>query len=232
MKTLLKKISLTLALIIGTISIPTFAQTLDKDEINKTIIIERGNVLTDTDFSEIYKIYEKNLLENNKLTDSDVLDLIVKRIDYKLRNRSYNIFGQSVTKEELKLVALHPIDATKVLNNSKVASNETFNLYHHSTHYLGNGDAFRHAYWNALNVKSVGITRAAQFANAHESETKNGVDKDMDLRNNDRGRAIGQDNRYASDSAIKQKIITAVNNGGLWRVVNGRLVKTDSSGRN
>lgn len=191
------------------------------------IIIEKGNVLTHEDFDSIYN----QISENPNITDSEVLDLIIKKIENKNLNRSYSIFGRKVTKEELKLVASHPIYATEVFNNSNIATKETNNLYNSDTTYLGNGDAFRHAYWNALNVKSVGSYWATQFANAHESETPDGLDKTMDLRNNDKGRYIGNQNKNSSNSTIKSKVIQAVNDGLLWRIVNNKLVKTDSTGR-
>lgn len=210
-----------------------FADTNNTTIENQTIsskqdiIIEKGNILTHEDFDSIYN----KISENPNISDSEVLDLIIEKIENKNLNRSYSIFGRNVTKEELKLVASHPIYATEVFNNSNIATQETNNLYNSNTTYLGNGDAFRHAYWNALNVKSVGSYWAAQFANAHESETPDGLDKTMDLRNNDKDRYIGSQNINSSNSTIKSKVIQAVNDGVLWRIVNNKLVKTDSTGR-
>lgn len=53
------------------------------------------------------------------------------------------------------------------------------------------GDGFRHAYWNSTMAKALGPDRAQQFANALEisSPNKSG-ERQMDLYNNSRGRAL------------------------------------------
>ena len=204
-------------------------------EENQSIIIERGGVLTEYDFCEIYNIYETNLAKGIELTDNEILTLLVKKINDKENQPStyaYNILGKNATKEELLLVAKYPTQSVKIFNNSSTASNTASSLYKAETLYLGNGDAFRHAYWNALNVKSVGADIAKAFANAHESETPEGNDKTMDLRNNTVGRNIGRIYSNSSNATIKNKVIEAVNQGRLYRLYNnnikGKLITTDS----
>ena len=204
-------------------------------EENQSIIIERGEVLTEDDFCEIYNIYETNLAKGIELTDNEILTLLVKKINDKENQPStyaYNIFGKNATKEELLLVAKYPTQSVKVFNNSSTASSTASSLYKAETLYLGNGDAFRHAYWNALNVKSVGADIAKAFANAHESETPEGNDKTMDLRNNTVGRNIGRIYSNSSNATIKNKVIEAVNQGRLYRLYNNnikeKLITTDS----
>lgn len=207
-------------------------------EENQSIIIERGGVLTEYDFCEIYNIYETNLAKGIQLTDNEILTLLVKKINDKENQPStyaYNLLGKNATKEELLLVAKYPTQSVKIFNNSSTASNTASSLYKAETLYLGNGDAFRHAYWNALNVKSVGADIAKAFANAHESETPEGNDKTMDLRNNTVGRNIGRIYSNSSNATIKNKVIEAVNQGRLYRLYNnnikGKLITTDYSGR-
>ena len=204
-------------------------------EENQSIIIERGGVLTEYDFCEIYNIYETNLSKGIELTDNEILTLLVKKINDKENQPStyaYNILGKNATKEELLLVAKYPTQSVKIFNNSSTASNTASSLYKAETLYLGNGDAFRHAYWNALNLKSVGADIAKAFANAHESETPEGNDKTMDLRNNTVGRNIGRIYSNSSNATIKNKVIEAVNQGRLYRLYNnnikGKLITTDS----
>lgn len=204
-------------------------------EENQSIIIERGGVLTEDDFCEIYNIYETNLAKGIQLTDNEILTLLVKKINDKENQPStyaYNILGKNATKEELLLVAKYPTQSVKIFNNSSTASNTASSLYKAETLYLGNGDAFRHAYWNALNVKSVGADIAKAFANAHESETPEGNDKTMDLRNNTVGRNIGRIYSNSSNATIKNKVIEAVNQGRLYRLYNNnikeKLITTDS----
>ena len=204
-------------------------------EENQSIIIERGGVLTEYDFCEIYNIYETNLSKGIELTDNEILTLLVKKINDKENQPStydYNILGKNATKEELLLVAKYPTQSVKIFNNSSTASNTASSLYKAETLYLGNGDAFRHAYWNALNLKSVGADIAKAFANAHESETPEGNDKTMDLRNNTVGRNIGRIYSNSSNATIKNKVIEAVNQGRLYRLYNNnikeKLITTDS----
>lgn len=204
-------------------------------EENQSIIIERGGVLTEDDFCEIYNIYETNLSKGIELTDNEILTLLVKKINDKENQPStyaYNLLGKNATKEELLLVAKYPTQSVKIFNNSSTASNTASSLYKAETLYLGNGDAFRHAYWNALNVKSVGADIAKAFANAHESETPEGNDKTMDLRNNTVGRNIGRIYSNSSNATIKNKVIEAVNQGRLYRLYNNnikeKLITTDS----
>ena len=52
-------------------------------EENQSIIIERGEVLTEDDFCEIYNIYETNLAKGIELTDNEILTLLVKKINDK-----------------------------------------------------------------------------------------------------------------------------------------------------
>lgn len=204
-------------------------------EENQSIIIERGGVLTEDDFCEIYNIYETNLSKGIELTDNEILTLLVKKINDKENQPStyaYNLLGKNATKEELLLVVKYPTQSVKIFNNSSTASNTASSLYKAETLYLGNGDAFRHAYWNALNVKSVGADIAKAFANAHESETPEGNDKTMDLRNNTVGRNIGRIYSNSSNATIKNKVIEAVNQGRLYRLYNNnikeKLITTDS----
>ena len=204
-------------------------------EENQSIIIERGGVLTEYDFCEIYNIYETNLAKGIQLTDNEILTLLVKKINDKENQPStyaYNLLGKNATKEELLLVVKYPTQSVKIFNNSSTASNTASSLYKAETLYLGNGDAFRHAYWNALNVKSVGADIAKAFANAHESETPEGNDKTMDLRNNTVGRNIGRIYSNSSNATIKNKVIEAVNQGRLYRLYNNnikeKLITTDS----
>lgn len=55
----------------------------------------------------------------------------------------------------------------------------------------GEGDAFRHAYWNAAMTKAIGPDRAQAFAHAVEVQGGNPVgERQMDLYNNREGRAL------------------------------------------
>lgn len=53
--------------------------------------------------------------------------------------------------------------------------------------YQDDGDAFRHTYWSALLSYEFGSNFALKITTAHESETEEGIDKQMDLHNNMNG---------------------------------------------
>ena len=183
-------------------------------------------------------IFSSPILANTNAMETSKVEGVIKttietnREENQPSTYAYNILGKNATKEELLLVAKYPTQSVKIFNNSSTASNTASSLYKAETLYLGNGDAFRHAYWNALNVKSVGADIAKAFANAHESETPEGNDKTMDLRNNTVGRNIGRSYSNSSNATIKNKVIEAVNQGRLYRLYNnnikGKLITTDS----
>ena len=183
-------------------------------------------------------IFSSPILANTNAMETSKVEGVIKttietnREENQPSTYAYNILGKNATKEELLLVAKYPTQSVKIFNNSSTASNTASSLYKAETLYLGNGDAFRHAYWNALNVKSVGADIAKAFANAHESETPEGNDKTMDLRNNTVGRNIGRIYSNSSNATIKNKVIEAVNQGRLYRLYNnnikGKLITTDS----
>lgn len=80
--------------------------------------------------------------------------------------------------------------------------------------YSGLGDrsdAFRHGIWNAEMTVLIGKEKAELFATAHEDKDVTGDEsdgfpktahKDMDLHNNEVGRAIGEQNNNVSEDEM------------------------------
>lgn len=107
-------------------------------------------------------------------------------------------------------------------------------------------DAFRHAYFNALNTKYLGEDKAKRIGDAHEElddEEKKKDEKfeiEMDLHNNEIGRNIAVNNPDATDEELKSLVIEALKNGELLKFKNpednkseliqstGETVKEDS----
>ncbi|WP_405180612.1 hypothetical protein OG225_05060 [Nocardia sp. NBC_01377] len=80
----------------------------------------------------------------------------------------------------------------------------------------GQGDAFRHAYWNALMTQRFGEEWTTEFATAHEKSGGNVPQREaMDLYNNERGRQIALANPGASPAELQQIIKTEIENGTL-----------------
>lgn len=78
----------------------------------------------------------------------------------------------------------------------------------------GQGDAFRHAYWNALMAQRYGPEWTEMYGNAHEKVGGNPPNREaMDLFNNELGREIGTANPDASPEELQQLIKNEIENG-------------------
>ncbi|MDZ4147546.1 MAG: hypothetical protein U1C58_04605 [Flavobacteriaceae bacterium] len=84
--------------------------------------------------------------------------------------------------------------------------------------YNGKGDAFRHAYWNALNVIDLGISLAESLTTAHEDKPSSYLydfkEKEMDLFNNQIGRSRW-DFPKSGFISLEESILDAINKGDL-----------------
>ncbi|WP_429001295.1 DUF6973 domain-containing protein [Vandammella animalimorsus] len=89
------------------------------------------------------------------------------------------------------------------------------NRYPRATQTDGHGDAFRHAYWNALMTREFGIEFAKQFATAHEGLADTSDAEAMDLYNNEVGRRIPMENPNASPQELADLVQDAVKNGEM-----------------
>lgn len=76
-------------------------------------------------------------------------------------------------------------------------------------------------------TNNIGSSMAKGFADAHEYYSS-GVDKEMDLYNNAQGRSVGASYNHSTSATVLKNRISA---GQLRRIVNGKLVATDSSGQ-
>jgi hypothetical protein len=80
----------------------------------------------------------------------------------------------------------------------------------------GHGDAFRHAYWNALMTEKYGADWADRYGTAHEGLSGNPADREaMDLYNNEVGRRIATDNPDASPEELADLVDQAVRRGEM-----------------
>lgn len=97
----------------------------------------------------------------------------------------------------------------------------------------GNGDAFRHTLWNYGMVIDVGYDFAKSWSDAHEygSTNNTALARQMDLFNNGVGLKLGKDNPgTVLHSTFISKSKEKVRNGECGRIVNGKLVATNSVG--
>lgn len=174
---------------------------------------------------------------NPSITENElniyIMDSIQNEYYSQSKTRTSVPTSQSVLNDaEKTLFASHPIKGLYALSCANTATTWTNNLFNSSVTYLGNGDAYRHAFWQALIAEAYGTSFAKEWGDAHES-TSSGVDKAMDLLNNNIGRNLGSSiSGYQQvEARLSSELLTKISNGELWRVVNGQLCATDGTGR-
>lgn len=136
------------------------------------------------------------------------------------KNNEYD----ELTAAEKLLIKIYPIQAVRIRANKQKAIGEAQGLF--GTGGLNDKhDAFRHAYFNALNTRDIlptsTLTRGEivrLFGIAHESEVPSQLqlEKQMDLHNNDEGISLCGSCFFASDNNLANGVIDKLNNGSLW----------------
>ena len=98
--------------------------------------------------------------------------------------------GQMSSQELAIFDGLIRYQQLQYLFNAKAALDWAQSLYPNSV-LNGNGDAFHHAYFSALNAKVLGVNLAKQLGDAHETfPNSNQLENTMDLFNNQYGRDL------------------------------------------
>ncbi len=141
--------------------------------------------------------------------------------DFVNNNFSFDLddegFGD-LTKEEKLLVVAFPVQALIIRENKEPAETETENRFGFSARN-DKSDAFRHAFFNAMNSNDAGDTVARLFSTAHESEVPANLilEVQMDLHNNDIGHTIGDDaSFFVSDQELSNSVYSELLSGNLF----------------
>lgn len=152
-----------------------------------------------------------------EMTAEDVIDYITS---------TFNVQLKECEKELIKSDPKYIVGAIAVFSNRFIAENKTVYIF-------GNNgrndcsDAFRHAYWNALNVQSIGLGSASLFGSAHECQLPStNLESEMDFLNNDIGRGIGFNNIGTSPDILADLILESLYQGQMKIISN-----LDSRGR-
>lgn len=98
-------------------------------------------------------------------------------------------------------------DLAKVVSNDLVPSTTETN-----PHWQTKNDAYRHAYWNAINTRDFGYGFAKIWADAHESEDPPAIqlETQMDFWNNEVGRDLADlDFPDASKEELKAIVLSS-----------------------
>ncbi len=197
------------------------------------------NNLSEKKLDSIFATGEEFIQENPNASEDEVDSflraLMIEACENDVIDEVYggdDSLYNKLTKEEKKLCILHPFKAIKVNNARKTAESKAKELYDGDSLWQYNGDAFRHAYWNALMTKSIGKKYAEKFATAHESTSPDGLDKTMDLTNNRIGRDYGENNKKKSEAELAIIIRDAVSAGKMvqFNATKDALVATNSIG--
>jgi hypothetical protein len=122
-----------------------------------------------------------------------------------------------LTAAEILLTAHYPVAAYLIYLNVDKANNETKARFNGNNGLNDKTDAFRHAYFQAINASDVGALLTRLFANAHETNVPTHLqkEKDMDLFNNQVGIDIAQQQYSATNAELSLAVKTALNNGQL-----------------
>jgi hypothetical protein len=121
--------------------------------------------------------------------------------------------------------------ALDIQENSEVAFSMTEDVYG-SNGKGDESDAFRHAFFQAINTQDVGGRFTRKFSDAHEYSTPVDEKSDlyMDIHNNDVGIEVGKNNPDATHEELKVIILDKIKNGELL-IINGnnKLIKSDGT---
>ncbi|MDB0025580.1 hypothetical protein N9E92_00100 [Polaribacter sp.] len=131
----------------------------------------------------------------------------------------YDVWRE-LTQKEKEIFKLYPAAAIILNRNRTIAEQRTI-LNYGNNGLNDNSDAFRHAYFNALNSRDMGKWLAKKLSDAHESETPTiwSLEVQMDLFNNNIGHQVGHDFPNDNDIQIGNTIKDKINNG-LGRYLN------------
>ena len=165
-----------------------------------------------------------------------------------LNNMSLGFNNINLTKEEKKMCALFPLAAVMIFSNKDIALNEASSTFPNQIPHNNKADAFRHAFFNALNIRDVysqfstrGTFTFAKnivrmFGIAHESEVPQELllEKAMDLYNNEGGIEVCSTCNPLTNptNLVKGYVLSLLNEGKLvhiWPLNNDQTIRPDSN---
>lgn len=189
------------------------------DDVVKQIYELREKGLS---FDEIDKIIGLNLQKQNGALKSKGMSAADKFYDYAHLN-----------KIEKKLFKNNRTKGLLCLANGKFALKYSQNLYKNKVLHNGNGDAFRHTLWNYGMAIDVGQKFAKKWADAHENGANGqpGIEKAMDLYNNNIGRNLAKTYPHTVRHSTFKKNSRAKVRAGKCRIIKkNKLVKSSKYG--
>ena len=186
-----------------------------------TAFLDRDDI--DVNQKDVFILERIEDSENYDIVNSSIIDSMYDQFDG---------FYKQLTDAEKTFIIKHPFLSTKMFLDAMTARDNTHLFYTNENRYSqDNADAFRHSYWNALMTKHVGVEYAKEFADIHEENPNSqGIDKEMDLYNNEQGRNLGIEFQNLEDDELAKKVLSRVSFGHMKRIVNDALVSTTREG--
>lgn len=185
-----KKMASALTLSLAFLAIPFAANGQTSDPIDILRASENPS-LTVESFSPAQKQQVLNFI--NSHSESEVA-VLFKQPTSHFRSSEYGGYLSSARERAACLVQVGYSGCNKAKEDANIASNTAWRYYSRPSQHNGKGDAFRHAYWNARMVHSIGERNAKIIADNHEyyKPSTNPAEDRMDYANNATGRWIGK----------------------------------------
>ena len=236
-------------------------EIITNENINKTEELDYASMILDEQFTELTNKLIKYIEENPSSTDYEQNDffkqLILDNYDEEaitlqkkyVKSPRYDyadklpVVSSLLGPTEKQVFNSNVAKGALCLNYAAAAEEMTEKTWYNTFGYHNdNGDAYRHALWNAYTAHNCGSTYAKQFADAHEKDFPNvPLENEMDLFNNSVGRTIGSKSYSGSNAAqvnnlIRLAVTDAVKQGQMKRFHGNDigkltyLTKTNSNG--
>lgn len=216
-KTMKKNLLLILGLV-GTLSVAS-PLTVLASNCGQDLTVSES--IDQSAFEEMINEIETIKSENPGLSEDEIIKLMDDRHSSSHDERGLIDIWNSLTDSEKKLCIRYPFDALKVNTARNIATEQTDRKFGYNG--LGDrSDAFRHGIWNAEMTVLIGEEKAELFATAHEDKDVTGDEsdgypktahRDMDLHNNEVGRAIGEQNKDVSEDEMADIIYQDIYSG-------------------
>ena len=216
-KTMKKNLLLILGLV-GTLSVAS-PLTVLASNCGQDLTVSES--IDQSAFEEMINEIETIKSENPGLSEDEIIKLMDDRHSSSHDERGLIDIWNSLTDSEKKLCIRYPFDALKVNTARNIATEQTDRKFGYNG--LGDrSDAFRHGIWNAEMTVLIGEEKAELFATPHEDKDVTGDEsdgypktahRDMDLHNNEVGRAIGEQNKDVSEDEMADIIYQDIYSG-------------------
>jgi len=194
-------------------TIEAFMNQIDEVKRIQTLRNQIGEIQKELGFDDVVAEY---LLEHPEYLNNESAEVVLDEIENENGFDIDDLNQGGPNLCEILLIQKFPIAAFKIYKNKDKAENMTKSKFGYNG--LNDcSDAFRHAYFNILNAKSVGIPLAKLFGTAHECGVPSSqqIESVMDLHNNKMGIKLFSLLPGKSDTYLASQLLLYVDQGVL-----------------